>query len=236
MSTHDLGFDEPIAAFLEQEARVAGESVQTYIRRAVATRMVDDMSRRRDPQLGVLRGRLIEAGIAPTETAAEGGSIIADPRRLRAVTETGLLDTKPNPAFDQIVQTAAKALGTPSAALTLLDRDRLFFLSAVGLDADLAAMRELPLGSSIGEFVVEAKHTLVVEDASIHPTLSGISFVENGTIAGYLGIPLINADGYAVGSLAVWDSRPRQWGPGHVETLHNFARMAWMRIFSASSA
>jgi GAF domain-containing protein len=79
---------------------------------------------------------------------------------------------------------------------------------------------------------VATDHTMVVEDASSDPTLKDLAFVQDRIVVGYLGIPLINPDGYAIGSLAVWDSKPRHWSTGHVETLHSFARLAWQRIFS----
>lgn len=233
------GFDQAFAEQLERAARAAGESVQTYVQRAVAGRMIDDLARRDDPQLESLREQFAAAGIRPHEvTGALGGAsaMASDPRRLRALADTGLLDAPPDPAYDRIVQTAAEALGTPAAALTLLDRHRLFFVSAIGIAPALAAARELPLGGSIAQFVVESEHTVVIEDARNHPSLANLSFVLDGSVIGYLGVPLINPDGYAVGSLSVWDGQPRLWGTGHVETLHNFARMTWLRMFGASAA
>lgn len=238
MSTHAAGFDAALAAVLEHEATASGETPEHYIQRAVVARIVADMSRRSDPALDALRVRLAEIGL---EVADIVGNTIADevvtnPDRLRAVEQTGLLDSAPDPAFDRIVRMAAEALGAPSASLSLMDRDRLFILSAVGLEGELAAARQIPLRSSITRSAVAAGNTLVVEDASTDPRLKHLPFVRDRTVVGYLGIPLINPDGYAIGSLAVWDSKPRRWSTGHVETLHSFARLARQRIFGGSAA
>ncbi len=233
------GFDQAFAEQLERQAQAAGESVQTYVQRAVAGRMIGDMARRDDPQLDSLREQFATAGIQPHDaTGALGGAsaMASDPRRLRALAGTGLLDGPPDPAYDRIVRTTAEALGTPAAALTLLDRHRLFFVSAVGIAPGLAAARELPLGGSIGQFVVESEHTVVIEDARNHPSLANLSFVLDGNVIGYLGVPLIDPDGYAIGSLSVWDGQPRLWSTGHIETLHNFARMTWLCMFGSSAA
>lgn len=237
MSTYDVGFGQPLDAVLEQQADAVGETVQSYIRRVVAERLIEDMGQRADPLVATLRQQFADIGVEVGDYRADHGrSIIDDPRRLSALSDTGLLDAAPDPALHRIVLMAAEALGVRSAALILLDRERLFFASAVGVGEDIAVARELPLGASIGQFVVEAEHTLIIDDATAHPALANLSFVTDGSIVGYMGIPLRDPDGYVLGSLAVWDSAPRAWGTGHVETLHNFARMAWLRIFGEQDA
>ncbi|MET0699962.1 MAG: GAF domain-containing protein [Mycobacterium sp.] len=236
MSTHAAGFDPAIAAVLEHEALASGELVEQYIQRAVAARIVADLSRRNDPTLEAFNTRLAEIGLEVSDLVVDtrADEVVTNPARLRAVARTGLLDAPPDPAFDRIVHMAAEALGAPSASLSLMDRDRLFILSSVGLPADLAESRELPLSSSITRSAVAAGHTLVVEDASIDAQLKYLPFVRARAVVGYLGIPLIDPDGYAIGSLAVWDSKPRHWSTGHVETLHSFARLAGQRVFGTA--
>jgi hypothetical protein len=237
MSTHAAGFDPAIAAVLEYEALASGELVEQYIQRAVAARIVADLSRRSDPTLDAFTNRLAEIGLEVSDLVADtrADEVVTNPARLRAVTQTGLLDSAPDAAFDRIVHMAAEALGVPSASLSLMDRDRLFILSGVGLPDELARTREIPLSSSITRSAVAAGHTLVVEDASIDPQLKYLAFVRDRSVVGYLGIPLIDPDGYAIGSLAVWDSKPRRWSTGHVETLHSFARLASQRVFGPSA-
>lgn len=238
MATHVPGFGPALAAVLEFEAAASGETVQRYIQRAVAARIVADMSRRSDPTLDALHSRLAEAGLEVADLIAdvrpdEVFSVLRDPNRVAAVERTGLLDSAPNPAFDRIMGMAAEALGTPSASLSLIDRDRLFILSAVGLSGPIATSRQLPISSSITKFQVASGHTLMVEDASVDATFDELPFVQDHTVISYLGIPLIDPDGYAIGSLAVWDSRPRHWGTGHVDTLHSFVSLAWQRVFGS---
>jgi hypothetical protein len=235
MAIHAADFDPALAAVVDREAAACGESVEHYIQRAVAARIVADLARRRDPSLGDLQRLLADAGLKVSDLIADArdDAILGDPNRVAAVERTGLLDSAPDPAFDRIVGLAAKALGAPSASLSLVDRDRLFILSSVGLADHITTNRQVPLVNSITKFAVASGHTLMVEDASIDSTFNGLPFVRDHTVISYLGVPLINPDGYAIGSLAVWDSQPRHWSTGHVDTLHSFGSLAWQRIFGS---
>jgi GAF domain-containing protein len=59
--------------------------------------------------------------------------------------------------------------------------------------------------------------------------------VRDGTLVAYLGIPLIDGNGNAIGTLCVFDTKPRLWGTGHVQVLSDLAALATERIFGATS-
>ncbi len=60
--------------------------------------------------------------------------------------------------------------------------------------------------------------------------------VRSGAIVAYLGIPLIDPDGNAIGTLCVFDDKPRLWGTGHVQVLSDLAQLAVERIFGPGPA
>ena len=102
-------------------------------------------------------------------------------------------------------------LNAPVALVSLVDEDRQFFKSCVGVAEPWASERETPLSHSFCQHAVAQREPLVVDDAREHPVLKDNPAVaEMGAIA-YAGVPLIDAGGHALGTLCVIDSRPRQW-------------------------
>ena len=79
---------------------------------------------------------------------------LRDERRLAALWRTGLLDTPPEQVFDRLTRLVRRLLGTPVALVSLVDADRQFFKSAVGLPEPWAARRETPLSHSFCQHVV----------------------------------------------------------------------------------
>ena len=101
-------------------------------------------------------------GTARDETARSAA-------RLAAMWRTGLLDTPPEESFDRLTRLATKALDVPIAIVSILDGDRQFFKSCVGLPEPLASLRQTPVatflhsGSQRGNHVVKG---LAVADLS----------------------------------------------------------------------
>jgi GAF domain-containing protein len=77
---------------------------------------------------------------------------------------------------------------------------------------------------------------LVLEDARIDPVFMKHPVVRSGAVIAYLGIPLIDHDGHAIGTLSVFDDKPRLWGTGHVQVLSDLAQLAVERIFGPAPA
>ena len=138
-------------------------------------------------------------------------------RRLVALRATGLLDSQPEASFDRLTRLAARLTGAPGAAVTLVDADRQFFKSAVGLDPEAMLKRETPLDRSICRHVVASGETLVLADTSQFPACAG------HPIRAYLGAPLVTADGHVLGSFCVFDTNPREWSADDVATLNDLA-------------
>src|SRR5689334_1780449 len=86
------------------------------------------------------------------------------PARLAALRQLGLLDTPASPAFDRLASLAARVLHAPIALITLVDAERQFFKSAVGLPEPWAAQRETPLLHCFCQHVVASSQPLIIAD------------------------------------------------------------------------
>ena len=235
MNSSLTGFDDWLNRRLEESAHAAGEDVVTYVARAVAARMVADLRRVNSPGLEALLTHLSESGAFAGSAMLDTSPTISDPDRLHALYATGLLDSPPEERFDKLTRTAAAALDAPSAAISLIDTDRQFFKSAFGMDVDTPEKRQTPIDRSVCQYTVANHAPLIIEDARIHPIYKAHPAVLDGTMVAYLGIPLIDDQHHAIGTLCVFDTKPRVWGAGHIRILHDLADVAAERIFAESS-
>lgn len=228
------GFDDLLNRLLEECARDAGEDVETFVARAVASQMVAQLRFSDSPALNELITRLSEAGVFAKSEMPDVTVAIADPDRLAALRRTGLLDSPPDATYDSITRAAADALDAPFAALSLVDVDRQFFKSLFGTGSASAQERQTPLERSVCQYAVANGMTLVLEDARADPTFRNHPAVRDGTVVAYLGIPLMDQAGNAIGTLCVYDTKPRAWSAGHIQVLSDFAALAAERIFGAT--
>ena len=233
MTSRVPGFDDWLNRTLDDEAETAGESVDAFVARAVAARMIVELTKRGDPALEELLTHIAGLGLAVAEHAAGHAedSVLNDPDRLRALYDTGLLDAEPDAGYDRIVQMAAEALAVPTAAVSLVDRDRQFLANAVGLTGELAITRQTSIEDSICQYAVGTGEPLIVEDARTHPILKDHPTVTGEFLIAYAGIPLKDSAGHSIGTLCVWDNNPRQWSTGHIQILKDLATIVRERIF-----
>lgn len=143
------------------------------------------------------------------------------PERLQALGRTGLLDTKPEAAFDHIARLTARLLDVPVVLLSLVDRQRQFFKAQVGVPEPIATARQTPLSHSFCQWVVTAHEELVVSDARKHPVLrTNGATVEMGIVA-YAGVPLRMEARETMGSFCAVDRKPRQWDARELRALRD---------------
>ncbi|HEX7049486.1 MAG TPA: PAS domain S-box protein, partial [Longimicrobiales bacterium] len=153
-----------------------------------------------------------------------------DAARLSALRRTGLLDSPPDEAFDRITRLAAALMRTPIALISLVELDRQFFKSQVGLAEPWASRREAPLSHSLCEYVVASARPLAVDDVDGHPLTSNHRALADFGVVAYAGIPLLAAPGVAIGTLCVIDGRPREWTAAELQLLQDLAATVMTEI------
>src|SRR5262249_28084160 len=135
---------------------------------------------------------------------------LSDPReaeeeRLAALRAHDVLDTPPEESFDRITRLARRLLQAPIAAISLVDRDRQWFKSRLGLEAT-----ETPRNISFCPPPVRKGEPLVVGDALDDPRFCASPLVTGAPhVRCYVGVPLRTPSGHSIGALCINDVQPR---------------------------
>jgi PAS domain S-box-containing protein len=155
---------------------------------------------------------------------------VRDPERLAALARTALLDSPPEESFDRLARLASRLLGARIALVSLVAEDRQFFTSCFGLAEPWATRRELPLSHSFCRHALDSAEPLILDDAREHPLFRDNPAITALGVIAYAGIPLVTADGHALGSFCVLDTRPRHWTAEQIEVLTELAASAMTEI------
>ena len=155
---------------------------------------------------------------------------VTDPDRLAALRATGLLDSAPEEAFDRITRLAERLLDVPVAMISLVDRDRQFFKSNVGLTGSWAQERQSPLSHSYCKQAVEQRSRLIIGDARRDVRVRDNPATSEQNIGAYAGEPLETSQGQVLGTLCVINHVARDWQPAELEVLAELAALAASEI------
>lgn len=161
---------------------------------------------------------------------AQVAQVLQNPRRLAALYELGMLDTPAEQAFDRLSRLAARILKTPVALVSLVDSDRQFFKSCLGLPEPWSRWRETPLSHSFCQHVVATGQPLVVPDARRDPHLLDNLAIRDLNVIAYLGSPLILSGGQVIGSFCVIDTKPRAWTDEQISIVRDLAASVMTEI------
>jgi GAF domain-containing protein len=152
-----------------------------------------------------------------------------DPERLAALRATGLLDSWPEPEFDRVTRLAARALAAPVAILSLVDADRAFLKSHVGVPEPAASDGNLPVSQSVSRLIVEEERPVVVRDPE-DGRVAGTPIITDTRARAFCGVPLRVGGGPVLGALCVIDGVPREWTEGDVTALEDLAGIAMAEV------
>lgn len=139
--------------------------------------------------------------------------------RIASLHGLNILDTPPEYRFDRITDLAAQIFDVPIALVTLVDTDRQWFKSCIGLDV-AETSREI----SFCRHVVLSAEPMIITDA-----LADERFVYNPLVTGppgirfYAGAPLADPAGRVLGTLCIIDVRPRPFDASQLEILKRLA-------------
>ena len=158
-----------------------------------------------------------------------------DPARLGRLRTLHVLDTAAEDGFDRLTRIATRCLRVPVALVSLVDADRQFFKSAVGLPEPYATDRQTPLSHSFCQHVVRTAAPLVVADARTDPVLRDNLGIPNLGVVAYAGFPLVTTDGLVLGSFCAIDTQPRDWAESDLAILSDLAEAAMAQVQLAQS-
>ena len=145
-------------------------------------------------------------------------------QRLDALRDACILDTLPTAAFDDLTRLAAQICGAPLAAISLVDADRQWFKSILGIDQET---NEIPRRGGFCSYTILQTDVFVVPDARsderfrANPMVSGEPYLRF-----YAGAPLLSPDGHALGALCIMDQVPRRLTAEQTTALAILARQA----------
>ena len=150
---------------------------------------------------------------------------IAEPERIRRLHHLGILDTPEDGLFRGFAEQALRALpGTSIAAVSLVDSDRQWFKTIVGLD-----VKETPRGISFCNHTIQSEGAMVVEDATQDSRFAANPLVTSAPgIRFYAGIKLIDG----IGALCVMGKQPRRIAEAEIKKLTALARYVEVQLLA----
>ena len=223
MRATTVRFSEDLWELLETEASHQGISAAQFVRDATLMRL-GNLSGRRGDLDGALTIEQLAAGALSHRLSGPDSERLAELRR------TGLLDSPPEAAYDRITELATRLLDVPVALISLVDEDRQFFKSCIGLAEPWSTARETPLSHSFCRHALESEGPLIIEDARVHPLVRENLAIRDLDVIAYAGVPLTTAAGHTLGTLCVIDHRPRAWTAAELDRLQVLAAAAIAEI------
>jgi len=140
-------------------------------------------------------------------------------KRLEAVHEYNLLNTLPEKDFDTITELLASICEVPISLITLLDTDRNFLKSHYGIP-----INESPRDISFcGHAILDDNEIFIIEDARIDERFEDNPLVKDNMAIFYAGVKLVNEDGFPLGTLCIFDNKPRVLSKNQKQALVSMA-------------
>jgi GAF domain-containing protein len=141
-------------------------------------------------------------------------------QRLKVLWQYDVLDTVPEEVFDDLTELAARICGAPLALISLVDENRQWFKSRVGV-----THTETARDVSFCAHAILQSDLFIVPDATLDKRFANNPLVTSDPkIRFYAGAPLVTPDGHALGTLCVLDQVPRVLNADQRQALRVLAR------------
>jgi signal transduction histidine kinase len=142
--------------------------------------------------------------------------------RIDALRSYYILDTPPEPAFDNLAHILAEDFEVPIALISLVDTDQVFFKANVGLPD----VKQVNRGLSLCSLAILSEEPTIFEDALVEPCL-----IKNPLVQGefglrfYAGAPIITPDGFNIGTVCIVDKKERYFSEKEKKRLQRYAEV-----------
>jgi GAF domain-containing protein len=147
-------------------------------------------------------------------------------QRLAALERYDILDTPPEESFESITTLASHVCHAPIAMMVLVDRERQWFKSVIGLD-----FTETPREHAFCAHTIMRRELFIISDATRDIRFARNPMVLSGPkIRFYAGAPLVTPDNRAIGTLCVMDSVRRTLTPEQKTDLVALSKLAMMQL------
>jgi len=147
---------------------------------------------------------------------------VGDAARLAAVDATGLVDTAPEAALDQITELVSALLGVRWSFLTIVNANRCFWKSAFGVDG----VTENAVEESFCQYVIADDGPYFVSDARTDVRTMHNPAVQAMGVVAWAGHPLRDSAGQVLGTLCAADDRPHDWTATDLQLLQTLTASA----------
>lgn len=153
-------------------------------------------------------------------------------RRLTSLRELNILDSRPEERFDRLTRLATKMFDVPVALVSLIDEDRQWFKSSIGIET-----KEMSRNISFCGHTILENEILLVPDAllderfSDNPMVTGDPFIRF-----YAGCPIRHINGSVLGTLCLIDVKPKTMGSDDLEALKDLAELTEYEVGAARLA
>lgn len=153
-------------------------------------------------------------------------AVFSDAARVSSLQKYAILDSEPEQYFDDLTLLASYVCKTPIALISLIDENRQWFKSKVGISAQ-ETRRDIAFCS----VAIQQPDLFVVPDALADDRFRNNPLVVSDPhIRFYAGMPLVNEDGYALGTLCVVDTAPRRLDPDQESALKALSRLVLAQL------
>ncbi|MDN3493135.1 sensor histidine kinase [Winogradskyella bathintestinalis] len=148
-------------------------------------------------------------------------------QRMAAVKSYNIIDTLPEQDYDDITELVASVCDTPIALITALDEDRNFFKSHHGIP-----FNDSPREISFCGHAILGDDILIIKDARKDERFKDNPLVVEQQAIFYAGVPLIDPEGYKIGTLCTFDHKPREFSPSQIKALKTLGKQV-VKLFES---
>ena len=190
-----------------------------------------DLFQQRIPRTNMISKSRQDSWLSPAAMTESHGAISTLQReteaaRLNALYQYQVMDTPPVPSLDELTALAAEICQAPIALISLVDAERQWFKSRVGI-----AVTETPRSVAFCAHAIQQATVFVVKDALADQRFAQNPLViQNPKIRFYAGMPLVTAEGFALGTLCVMDYKPRNLSAKQLRGLETLSRQVMAQL------